>query len=306
MRYRRRPVDLNPLFLTVPVMAVVLFERWPYSPDLRPRLWFELGLLAMTGLVGCLIGGTAGVAIAAAGVLPLAALGIVRRRCLRLMTFAQADELTRAVRWLDALSWPVALQAFNLNARDEACVLAGEPAGLTAHISRFRRHTRAARLMLAVEAVDAEAVATMSREMLSRGNTVEDRVMAANLLAYHDLGAVIDWYRSAGSRRLHGRGHGALVELGILICAGRVEAVRRRVEAVGESEFDIARSISQAEVFAGVEPDEATALLDQFGAPGQAAMHRILRWSTSPQQLTGEQLAEVDRIARAFDDRLLW
>jgi predicted nucleic acid-binding protein len=168
----------------------------------------QLGLLAVTGLAGCLIGGTAGIFIAAVGVLPLVAVAIARRRCLGWMTFARADELMRAVRWLDALSWPVALQAFNLSARDEACVLAGEPAGLTAHISRFRRHTRAARLMLAVEAVDAEAVSSMSREMLPPGNALEDRVMAANLLAYHDLGAVIDWYRSAGLRRLHGRGNG--------------------------------------------------------------------------------------------------
>jgi hypothetical protein len=84
-----------------------------------------------------------------------------------------------------------------------------------------------------------------------------------------------------------------------------VEAVCRRAEAVGESEFDIARLISQAELFAGVEPDEATTRLDQFGAPGKAAKHRLLRWSTSAQQLTAELLAEVDRIAQEFDDSLM-
>jgi membrane associated rhomboid family serine protease len=292
-------VDVN---LTAIVVACVLAglltaRSRPVSADLRPRVAFELAVIAAAGMLGALVSDLNGTLIASCGTLPAIAHQWAIRRAGPARVRGDAASFARAVRVLDVMSWPVPDQALNIWFHRDVADVGGDEAVWGEFLARRRRRPTSALVLARAEHAGDEAeVRRAAAVLLGRTRPPIDQAMGFGALAKIDLPLALRWYRSKDSLAAR-RAVPTSLHSSALIAGGRPDAAVAIAQRIGLTADVVAATRANASLAAGVEPAIALAPLDEHGPRGAAAKRRLASSGRRPQVLDADDVALIDQMA---------
>ena len=289
-------MDPTPLLAAGMIFAVTTWTRWPISRDLRPRVLFELVLIAAAGVGGAVVGGSTGSLLALVGLLPSMAVMAARRRVNRFVIDERPAQLRRAVAMLDVLSWPVPDQPFNVASHLLLAELEGDPTAFEEFLRQDRRRpTTSVKLALAFCGGDRAEAGRLATLLLREPHGAEEQFDGFRAMLRVDLPAALEWYRSPAAARMRRRGS-VSVDLQVLMASGRLDSTMLLLNRLPLGEFE--RDVARARALLGRgDMTEAHQLLLRHGERGQALIDRFVRCGDGPQPLGPTDLATVDQVA---------
>jgi membrane associated rhomboid family serine protease len=282
------------VFFIVPLIVASIVARWPVPRYIRPRLVFELCIYIGLGAIALSVGDDAAPLITLLALPPLLALGATMRWATRRAALDDLDGLDRALKWVNALSWPtratplwVALSMNATSSIDRQHQLERRLAALSGR----SRVTPMVDLAAAVLRGDRDDLSTRARHLLGSPSGHEEQAAAASWLCRTDLPFVLKWWNSPYSRRTRRR-HSTTVLLSIAAAAGQTDEVRS-ITATLAGATSAKFLVAVADLSAGVDADTALRPLRELGTRAAAFVATLEQQPPLRQHLDASQQAQL-------------